>query len=202
MRSCACWRESRNCSRSEYAVSSIGSRTIPFCSRVDIWLCTSATFFWNLRNISLVSIGWTNMEMSMTLSMLMMGANQPVVKKRGYEMTKKVRAIFSPRSSSRELTRNACGAMTSWRSRIPDLYISSGRTGSTLGLSTGFFFVNISNSAIRLFLERHRLCPFPPVEEAVEKLDGLLGAELHGAHAGTHKTLLHDCDPLFKLRDL
>jgi hypothetical protein len=33
-------------------------------------------------------------EMSSTLSMLMIGANQPVVRKRGYEMTKNVRAIF------------------------------------------------------------------------------------------------------------
>src|SRR3989338_312320 len=138
MRSCACCKESRSCSRSEYAVSSIGSRTMPFCSRVDIWLCTSATLFWNLRNISLVSIGWMKMEMSMTLSMLMMGANHPVVRKRGYEMTKNVRATFSPRSSSRELIFRACGAMTSCRSRTPVWYISSGSTGSTR--ATGVFF--------------------------------------------------------------
>src|SRR3989344_4215862 len=140
------------------------------------------------------------MEILLSLSMLMMGANQPVVRNLGYEMTKNVRAIFSPRSSSREFTRSACGAMTSWRSRIPDLYISSGRTGRTFGDSVSFF-LNKSNSAI-LFLQRHRLTLFTGIKHLVQQLNRLFGAKLHGAHPRAQEPLLHDGDALLELRDL
>ena len=36
----------------------------PFSSRRWIWLCTSATFFWNLKYWSILSIGCTKIEIS------------------------------------------------------------------------------------------------------------------------------------------
>ena len=78
-----------------------------------IWLCTSATFFWNVRRISDVSIGCTVMEMSKTLSRLMTGESQLSVSVDGYEMTKYVRAILSPRLMAFGSILRADGAMMS-----------------------------------------------------------------------------------------
>src|SRR3989338_1854414 len=91
-----------------------------------------------------------NMEMSRTLSMLIIGANHPVVRKRGYEITKKVRAMRSPKSSSRELIRSACGAITSCRSRTPAEYISCGSIGRADVSASDFLLLNRSRRDIRI----------------------------------------------------
>src|SRR3989344_8261437 len=98
----------------------MGSLTIPLLSLTLIWLCTSATFFWNCRNISEVSIGWMKIEISKTLSRLIIGENQLSVKYRGYEIIKNVRAIFSPRFIDFGSILRADGAMISCNSKLAD----------------------------------------------------------------------------------
>src|ERR1035437_2202860 len=66
------------------------------------------------------------METSKTLSRFMIGSNQLSPRYRGYEMTKKVRIIFSPRFNSLGLTLSADGAIISLRSRVFASYISCG----------------------------------------------------------------------------
>ncbi len=104
-------------------------RTTPRASRAMIWLCTSATFFWKLRNICDVSAGCTVMEISKTLSRLMTGESQLSLSVDGYEMTKYVRAVLSPRLMDLGSIFSALGAMMSLSSSAAASYISSGRTG-------------------------------------------------------------------------
>src|ERR1035437_8664749 len=67
------------------------------------------------------------METSKALSKLMIGENQLSAKNLGYEMTKNVLTILSPRLSSRGETLRADGAMMSLRSRAAESYSSCGK---------------------------------------------------------------------------
>src|ERR1035437_6070218 len=75
------------------------------------------------------------METSKALSKLMIGENQLSARNLGYEMTKKVLTILSPRLSSRGETFRAEGAMMSLSSSVLDSYNSCGRAVRTGELS-------------------------------------------------------------------
>src|SRR3989344_9689860 len=96
------------------------------------------------------------METSKTLSILMIGENQPSERKRGYEMTKKLRKIFSPRLISLGVTLRADGAIMSFSSSIPASKISWGRIEEISGFSL-FLPNNLSRMLIlSLFLGAFR----------------------------------------------
>src|SRR3989344_6166431 len=86
-------------------------------------------------------------EISKTLSRLIIGENQLSVRYLGYEIMKKVRAILSPKFMDFESILSAEGAMTSCSSRLADLYIASGKTAKVEALASPplpvvFFFSN------------------------------------------------------------
>ncbi len=112
--------------------------------------------------------------MSNTLSRLIIGANQLSFKKRGYEITKKVRAILSPRFISRDFTSTADGASMSFNSSADASYISFGRIGEIEVVS--FLGFRKSNSPI-LFCLYYWLPCLTWIEKLVEELDYLLCAK-------------------------
>src|SRR3989338_8157815 len=79
----------------------------------------------------------------------MIGENHESVSTRGYDITKNVRAILSPRFISRGVILSALGAMTSCSSKTPSLYICSGRM-EAIGAGIVFFGFRKSSRAIKL----------------------------------------------------
>jgi hypothetical protein len=63
-------------------------------------------------------------EISKILSRLMIGENQPSFRNLGYEITKNVRTILSPRFSDLGVIFKADGAIMSCNSKTPAWYIS------------------------------------------------------------------------------
>lgn len=93
------------------------------------------------------------MEISNILSRLMMGVNQLSDRNRGYEMTKYVLAILSPRLSAFGEIFKADGANMSWSSKVAAWYISAGNTGKISLFGFDFFFpVSKSKIPINYFL--------------------------------------------------
>ena len=90
------------------------------------------------------------MDTSNILSRLMIGENQLSVRKRGYEITKNVLAILSPRLTSLGVIWSADGAMTSWNSSVAALYISDGKIGAIFACFawSDFFLLNISHALV------------------------------------------------------
>ena len=77
------------------------------------------------------------METSNILSRFIIGENQLSLKYLGYEITKKVLAILSPRLRDFGVICIAEGAMMSCNSSVAALYISFGKIGMTIFWSSG-----------------------------------------------------------------
>src|SRR3989338_6130093 len=131
----------------------------------------------------------------------MIGENHESVSTRGYDITKNVRAILSPRFISRGVILSALGAMTSCSSKTPSLYICSGRM-EAIGAGIVFFGFRKSSSAM-LFCGHlrylQRLFQLARVKELVKELYYLFGAELDHAHSRAHQPLLNHRNALFQL---
>src|SRR3989344_3864491 len=110
------------------------------------------------------------METSKTFSKLMIGENQSSERKRGYEMTKKLRRIFSPRLISFGVTLRAEGAIMSFSSRAPASKISFGKIEEMFGIAS--FFLNSELKMDILFYSKW-LLHFTGIKRFVKKFNNL-----------------------------
>src|SRR3989344_8777137 len=135
-------------------------------------------------------------ETSKTLSILIMGENHPSWRKRGYEMTKKLRRIFSPKLISLGVTLSADGAIISLSSRAPASKISFGKIEEMFGIVS--FFLN-SELKIDILFYSKRFLQLAGVKGLIEKFNNLFCTELSDTNARTDKSLFNHQQTLFEL---
>src|SRR3970040_2093358 len=137
------------------------------------------------------------METWNIMSKFTIGENQLSDKKRGYEITKNVRATLSPKLRARGSILSADGAITSRSSSVAASYTCCGRIGTT-SLSS-FFFFRKSNKAMGSGYF-YRALGVSGIKNFIEKLDHFFRPELNGADAYACQPGNDDSDALLDLR--